>query len=189
MARVLNKDARRRKEQSRGGWKELGRRAVRVSWLSPWTLQKSGSACSSAAGLGWGKVRSLPPERALECAVCIGWATAQTLELGDSKERDPDSPSSRRLCQGLVCWAVIPEGHGTQAGAWERDVSAQPHVACLFSPYLSLPVTKPPPLLTYLPTAHLPAPLSSCPPQSILLEVKGADPCRIPAGGWALVMG
>lgn len=176
MARALNKDANRRKEQRHGGWKELRRRPVWVSCLSLWAPQKSGSACSSAAGRGWGKVRWLPPERALECAICIGWATAQTLEPGESKERDPDSLSSRRLCQDLVCWAVIPEGHGAQAGAWERDLSAQPRVACLFSPYLSLPVIKPPPLLTYLLTAHLPAPLSSCPPQSVLLEVKGADP-------------
>lgn len=132
---------------------------------------------SCRAGVGESK-------RTLECAICIGWATAQTLELGESKERDPDSLSSHRLCQDLVCWAVIPEGHGAQAGAWERDVSAQPCVACLFSPYLSLSVIKPPPLLTYLPAS-----LSSCPPQSILLEVKGADPCRIPAVGWALIMG
>lgn len=59
MARVLNKDARRRKQQRHGGWKELRRRPVWVSRLSPWTPQKSGSACSSAAGRGWGKVRGL----------------------------------------------------------------------------------------------------------------------------------
>ena len=98
-------------------------------------------------------------------------------------------PLFLQLCQDLVCWAVILEGHGTQAAAWERGVSAKPCVACLYSPCLSLPVIKPLPLFTYLPTAHLPAPLSSCPPQSILLEVKEADPCRVPAGGWALVMG
>ena len=155
-----------------------------VSCLSPWAPQKSGPTCSSAAGQGRGEVRWLPPERALECAICIGWATAQTLELGESKEKDPDSLSSRRLCQDLVCWAVIPKGHGAQAGAWERGVSTKPCVACLYSPCLSLPVIKPPPLFTYRP-----APLSSCPPQSILLEVKGADSCRVPARGWALVMG
>ncbi|XP_032505012.1 myosin light chain 3 isoform X3 [Phocoena sinus] len=25
------------------------------------------------------------------------------------------------LCQDLVCWAVIPKGHGAQAGTWERE--------------------------------------------------------------------
>jgi len=124
-----------------------------------------GATCSSAAGCGVGRiVRWLPPERSLECAICTGWATAQTLELGESKEKDPDSLSSRRLCRDLVCWAVVLEGHGAQAGAWERGVSAKPCVACLYSPCLSLPVIKPPPLFTYLPTAHLPAPLSSYPP-------------------------
>ena len=65
-----------------------------------------GATCSSTAGQGVGRiVRWLPPERALVCAICTGWATAQTLELGESKEKDLDSLSScssaRILSAGL----------------------------------------------------------------------------------------
>ena len=56
---------------------------------------------------------------------------------------------------------------------------------------LPLPVTKSPLLFTCLPTC-----LPTCPPLNFLLSstgmllaVKGGDPCRVPAGVWALVTG
>lgn len=66
-----------------------------------------------------------------------GWATAQTLELGESKEKDQAPSPPAGSCQDLVCWAVIPKGHGAQAGAWER----REHQALCGLSLLSMPVS------------------------------------------------
>ena len=57
-----------------------------------------------------------------------------------SQRRGIQTPVSLpRLCQDLVCWAVIPKGHGAQAGTWEREVSAKPSVARLCYPVPASP--------------------------------------------------